>query len=178
MSAIQQVLRSVSYISVLLCAAFLVNVPTAQANDFLAPEEAFQFDLRIQDSACVQDCLIDVQATVAPGYYLYRERFALENPKGLPVLEWVELPRGERKFDEFLNQDIEALRGSMAFQIRYSLGELAVKEASAVLVSQGCADAGLCYPPMSTPVTFRDNGLLKGMLGYGGMGGGAWWQAS
>ncbi len=171
MSAIQQVLRYASFILVLLYAIFLVNAPTAQANDFLAPEEAFQFDLRIQDSACEKDCLIDVQATVAPGYYLYRERFALENPKGLPLLEWVELPRGERKFDEFLNQDIEALRGSMAFQIRYSLGELAVKEASAVLVSQGCADAGLCYPPMSTPVTFRDNGLLKGMLGSGGMGG-------
>jgi len=171
MSAIQQVLRSASFILVLLCATFLVNAPTAQADDFLAPEEAFQFDLRIQDSACVQDCLIDVQATVAPGYYLYRERFALENPKGLPVLEWVELPRGERKFDEFLNQDIEALRGSMAFQIRYSLGELAVKEASAVLVSQGCADAGLCYPPLSTPLTFRDSGLLQGVLGSSGMGG-------
>lgn len=169
MSAIQQVLRSASYVLVLLCATFLVNVPTAQANDFLAPEEAFQFDIRVQDSACVQDCLIDVQATVAPGYYLYRERFALENPKGLPVLEWVELPRGERKFDEFLNQDIEALRGSMTFQIRYSLGELTVKEAGAVLVSQGCADAGLCYPPMSTPLTFRDSGLLKGILGSGGV---------
>ena len=145
-------------------------MPAAQANDFLPPEEAFKFELRVQDASCVQDCLIDVQATVAPGYYLYRERFALENPMKLPLLEWVQLPSGERKFDEFLNQDIEALRGSMAFQIRYSLGEFAINEANAVLVSQGCADAGLCYPPMSTPVVFKEKGLLKGVLGSTGVG--------
>lgn len=170
MNTVHNAFRHAFCLSALLCATFLVNTPAAQANDFLPPEEAFQFELRVQDPACVQDCLVDVQATVAPGYYLYRERFALENPMKLPLLEWVALPSGERKFDEFLNQDIEALRGKLAFQIRYSLGEQSANDVTAVLVSQGCADAGLCYPPMSTPIVFKEKGLHKGVLGSTGVG--------
>lgn len=143
----------------------------AAADDFLPPEKAFRFETRIQDPACVQDCLLDVQVEVAPEYYLYRERFALENPMGLPMLEFVELPRGEQKFDEFLNQQIEALRGALSFQIRYSLGDAKPAAAGAVLVSQGCADAGLCYPPMNTSLKFEDKGLLGGVLSGGGVGG-------
>jgi thiol:disulfide interchange protein DsbD len=154
----------------MLCAAMFVGLATAQANEFLPPEEAFQFKLSAQDPGCVENCLIDVRATVAPEYYLYRERFALENPNDLPVFEFVELPRGDRKFDEFLNQEVEALRGEMAFQIRYSLGDASPADATAVMVSQGCADAGLCYPPMTTPVTFKESSLLGGVLGGSGMG--------
>lgn len=153
----------------LLLVSLWMSVSQARANDFLPPEEAFQFTLSVQDPACVENCLIDVRAKVAPEYYLYRERFALENPMSLPVFEFVDLPRGDRKFDEFLNQEIEALRGEMAFQIRYGLGDTPVDVAKAVLISQGCADAGLCYPPMTTPVAFKDSGLLGGVLG-GGVG--------
>ncbi len=155
--------------ALLLLANLWVGLSQARANDFLPPEEAFQFTLSVQDPACVEDCLIDVRAKVAPEYYLYRERFALENPMNLPVFEFVELPRGDRKFDEFLNQEIEALRGEMAFQIRYGLGNNPVDVAKAVMISQGCADAGLCYPPMTTPVVFKESGLLGGVLG-GGVG--------
>lgn len=154
----------------LLIVVFWLGLQHAKANDFLPPEEAFQFKLSVQDPACVENCLIDVSATVAPEYYLYRERFVLENPMKLPVFEFVELPRGDRKFDEFLNQEIEALRGEMGFQIRYSLGDIAPSQAAAVMVSQGCADAGLCYPPMPTRVTFKESGLLGGMLDGGGVG--------
>lgn len=153
----------------ILFAVLWMGIQQARANDFLPPDEAFQFKTTVQDPACVENCLIDVRATVAPEYYLYRERFALENPMGLPVFEFVELPRGDRKFDEFLNQEVEALRGEMTFQIRYSLGDRTATDASAVMVSQGCADAGLCYPPMSTPVAFKEGGLLGGVLG-GGVG--------
>ena len=155
--------------ALLLLANLWVGLSQARANDFLPPEEAFQFTLSVQDPACVEDCLIDVRAKVAPEYYLYREHFALENPMNLPVFEFVELPRGDRKFDEFLNQEIEALRGEMAFQIRYGLGNNPVDMAKAVMISQGCADAGLCYPPMTTPVVFKESGLLGGVLG-GGVG--------
>lgn len=155
--------------SALLLLIFWAGLQPAKANDFLPPEEAFQFKMSVQDPACVENCLIDVRATVAPDYYLYRERFVLENPMKLPVFEFVELPRGDRKFDEFLNQEIEALRGEMVFQIRYSLGGITPSQATAVMVSQGCADAGLCYPPMPTQVAFKESGLLGGMLG-GGVG--------
>ncbi|HEX4856383.1 MAG TPA: protein-disulfide reductase DsbD [Limnobacter sp.] len=153
--------------NLLLMVLALCGLAGAHANEFLPPEQAFQFNLSVHDPACREDCLMDVQARVAPGYYLYRERFGLENPQQLPVFEFVELPRGERKFDEFLNQEIEALRGDLAFQIRYSLGKQDPKAATANLVSQGCADAGLCYPPMITAVKFQESGLLGNLLGAG-----------
>ncbi|HEX4918203.1 MAG TPA: protein-disulfide reductase DsbD [Limnobacter sp.] len=142
----------------------------AWAEDFLPPEEAFQFELQVQDASCISDCLMDVRAKVAPGYYLYRERFGLDNTDQLPHLTFVELPRGERKFDEFLNQEIEALRGEMAFQIRYSLGSLTPAQAQAAMRSQGCADAGLCYPPMSTTLRFVTGGKLGQLLHGSGLG--------
>lgn len=159
--------NAIQFITV--CFVLLLGIQGAQANDFLPPDEAFKFTLSVQDPACKENCLLDVRANVAQDYYLYRERFALENPMELPVFEFVDLPRGERKFDEFLNQEIEALRGEMTFQIRYSLGENTPADVTAVLVSQGCADAGLCYPPMSTKVDFKERGLLGGMLGSGGV---------
>lgn len=148
----------------------LMYSTSVRANEFLPPEQAFRFSVAVQDPACTADCLLDVTARVAPEYYLYRERFALQNLAGLDRLEFVELPRGERKYDEFLKQDIEALRGDLSFQIVYSFkpGQLGAQDKPfANLVSQGCADAGLCYPPMTTPLSQSSGGLLGGALGAG-----------
>jgi thiol:disulfide interchange protein DsbD len=142
--------------------ALLILQPV-KANDFLPPEKAFQYILTVHDSACIENCLVDINVKVADGYYLYRERFALQNPMNLPLWEFLELPRGEKKFDEFLKQDIEALRGEMNFQIRYSLGDKTGSNAMAVMISQGCADAGFCYPPMNTPVLFESSDFLSGV---------------
>lgn len=151
-----------------------LGISIANANDFLPPEQAFKFDLTVQDPSCTENCLIDVRATVAPEYYLYRERFDLQNPNGLAALEYVELPRGERKYDEFLEQEIEALRGEMQFQIRYSLAPGQDNSVEAVMVSQGCADAGLCYPPMNTSLSFGEpkRGALATFFGAAGFGAG------
>lgn len=148
----------------LVCLGVLGNANPVLANNFLPPEEAFQFDVNVQDPACRVNCLIDVRAKVAAGYYLYRERFDLQPVSGFSSLEFVDLPNGERKFDEFLNAQIEALRGEMVFQIRYSLVDDMAAEISAALISQGCADAGLCYPPMSTPLVFTESTLFQNAL--------------
>lgn len=79
---------------------------------------------------------------IADGYYLYREkmRFALGSEAGTePVV--LDLPPGEPYEDAFLGHT-EVYRGTLdivlAPDARTTL--LEVK-------SQGCADAGLCYPP-------------------------------
>ncbi len=144
---------------------------TALANEFLPPEEAFQFTTTVHDPACVSNCLVDVRAVVEPEYYLYRERFALQNNQGLKSLEFVDLPRGEKKFDQFLEQEIESLRGEMVFQVRYDKDEQAPEGGGFILVSQGCADAGLCYPPMQTPVSLSASSFTGGLLEGSGFGG-------
>ncbi len=111
------------------------------AAPFLEPEQAFRFSARMIDPANVE-----VRYDIAPGYYMYREQFAFtaEGAQfGKPAI-----PPGKVKFDETFGKNVESYRGSAAIRI-------AVKAAGPFLLkanAQGCADAGLCYPPMSSSV--------------------------
>lgn len=146
-----------------------LSFQTASAQEFLPPEEAFSIDAQVLDPACEIDCWADVSIEIAPEYYLYRERFKLELGEGVDQAQFVDLPRGKRKFDEFLEEEIEALRGLLNFKVSYSRVEGA-KQASLTLVSQGCADAGLCYPPLMTPINLTSVGMVDNVLGSLGIG--------
>lgn len=138
-----------------------------QAQEFLPPEEAFRVDVSVQDPACTTDCLVNVVIDVEPEYYLYRERFQLQHGEGVGSADWAGLPNGKRKFDENLGLEIEALRGQLQFGIRYNLTGAESKPVLN-LVSQGCADAGLCYPPMTTPIALTEaSGLGRVFGGFG-----------
>jgi thiol:disulfide interchange protein DsbD len=110
--------------------------------DFLKAEEAFRLSARALD-----DRSVEVSFDVADGYYLYRDKlaFAVEPGKlrpGSPAL-----PRGERKHDPYFG-DVDTYRGRLV--VRLALAE--PQPGRTVLLkadSQGCADAGLCYPPMA-----------------------------
>lgn len=118
----------------------LAGMPTLAADDFLPPEKAFQFDARVAAPG-----QLEVRFTIAPGYYLYRERlsFAAEGATlGDPVL-----PAGKVKFDENFQKNVETYRNELrvAVPVGSATGPFQLK-----VVSQGCADAGLCYPPMTS----------------------------
>jgi thiol:disulfide interchange protein DsbD len=107
----------------------------AMADDFLAPEQAFA--LRAELGA---DRQLSLRWDIAPGYHLYRERIAVRRDgAAVPV----QLPPGTRKYDENFGKEMETYAGNLALQ-------LAWRESAPATVSvayQGCADAGLCYPP-------------------------------
>ena len=112
------------------------------ADDFLEPEKAFMVSARIVDAGKAE-----VLIRIAPGYYLYREpfRFTAQGASlGTP-----DIPPGKVKFDENFRKNVETYRG----ELRIGLPVLAATGAfSLAVVSQGCADAGLCYPPLTTQV--------------------------
>lgn len=125
---------------------------TAQAQeDFLAPEQAFGLTAR-----AVGDNALELDFKVAPGYYMYRERFDLEAaPAGAIDTAQAEFPAGEVKYDPTFEQDMEVYHDNVRIRLPMTLrGEAARLR----VTSQGCADAGLCYPPMShlVSVTPRD----------------------
>ncbi|QKZ07389.1 protein-disulfide reductase DsbD [Pseudomonas eucalypticola] len=76
---------------------------------------------------------------IAPGYYLYKERMAFG---GLPASQQPVLPDGVEHEDEFFG--VQPI-------YRDQLQVLLPAEASGLvqLKWQGCADAGLCYPPQA-----------------------------
>ncbi len=118
--------------------AVLASHGARAADDFLDPEVAFKGSARAVDERSVE-----VAFDVAPGYYLYREQFkfaAAGATLGTPAI-----PRGKVKFDETFQKNVETYRGMVRIAIP-------VQQASAnfrlAVNYQGCADAGLCYPPM------------------------------
>ena len=123
------------------------------ADDFLEPEKAFQFSASAADAKSVA-----VDFTIAPGYYLYREqfKFASSGAKlGTPAI-----PPGKVKFDETFQKNVESYRDHIRIVVPV---EEAGAEFRLVVTSQGCADAGLCYPPMQSAAAL-------GLAGFGGAG--------
>ena len=114
------------------------------APKLLPPEQAFRFSARALDAAT-----LEARFDVADGYYLYRDklRFTSEPVASLPV----DLPRGQRKHDEFFG-DVETYRGAVT--VRLPLAEPAAGRTLIVHAdSQGCADVGVCYPPNPQKLT-------------------------
>ncbi len=141
----------------LLCGlmlALLCLLPRAQAmseDDFLAPEVAFRYAAQMTDPHTVA-----VRFEVAPGYYMYRENFriALDGGAGTQ-LGAVSYPSGVVKYDPTFEKDMEVFPKSFTFTVK--LGQ-AAGPATLMVTSQGCADAGLCYPPMDSTTRLLDDG--------------------
>lgn len=135
----------------LLCYATLSKAAITQEN-LLAPEQAFQIHATVKDSQHIELRFIIVQ-----GYYLYRDRIHLEaNGFTLPSPA---LPSGEIKHDEFLGR-VSIYRNSLSIPL--SLPTTLPKDAFLSIRSQGCADAGVCYPPHVQKIALT--ALLNGKL--------------
>lgn len=107
-------------------------------DDFLPPDQAFTF------SASEQPGVVEVHFKIADGYYMYRERFAFATRNGSATLGTPDIPAGHVKFDPTFQKNVETYRGQLTIRVP-------VKSASGpfdlAVTSQGCADAGICYPP-------------------------------
>ena len=108
-------------------------------DEFLPVEEAYKAHLDLQGDTLFIDW------DIAPGYFLYGEKFKLE--AHTPEVKTTLAPhyeKGKLKFDQYFNKDLE---------VHYNTTRITVDTAGLgdkfelKLRSQGCADAGLCYAP-------------------------------
>lgn len=102
-------------------------------NEFLPVKEAYQPDAWFEGDNLV------IQWNIAPEYYLYRNRtfFAGDSQYAEP-----QFAEGLLIHDEFFDKQMVVYRGSTEMRLpQYSGKGILTIEA------QGCADAGLCYPP-------------------------------
>lgn len=143
-----------------LPAAFAAPAAPEAPADFLAPDQAFQLQVAPEPGTEV----LGLTLTAAPGYHLYQERFRIqaEPPLTLPPAE---IPAGRKAFDANFGRDMALWEGSV--KVRQPLPAGAAVGRLQVTY-QGCADAGLCYPPARGHVVWErtpGGGLTARWLG-------------
>lgn len=137
--------RGFPLFTVLLLAFGLVLNAARADDEFLDPEDAFRFAAAMSAPAT-----LDVHYAVAPEYYMYRERFELAAPEG--VVAAAAYPPGLVKYDPTFEKDMEVYYGQVTVRIELAQPDGAPAPPAGTpvtlaITSQGCADAGLCYPP-------------------------------
>ena len=162
-SLIPRSLRALLALLLLVFAAFGAHAE----EDYLDPADAFKFSARMADAKTVA-----ITYKIADEYYMYREQFkftAQGATLGTPVI-----PAGKVKYDQTFEKNVETHRGTLTIRIPVT----AAGPFTITANSQGCADAGLCYPPQQhtarldpaviTPEEPESKGLgsiLKGLIG-------------
>lgn len=140
--------------SLFLLLTLVLGCGLARADDFLDPEQAFKVDVQLTG-----DREFRLNFMIAPGYYMYREQFKLEaDGAKLGDIAW---PTPKRKFDETFQKEVETYRDRLSITV--PVEQLGAAPLKLVLTGQGCADKGLCYPPMKSQLTL-------GLKGFGGDG--------
>ncbi len=161
--------------SALAAAAPVVTSPANVAPDLLEPERAFQLSARRKDHKT-----IELQYKIAEGYYMYKDRFkfAVEPPASVKLGKAV-LSKGKIKQDATFGR-VETYRDSVRILLPItSIGKGNLRADDSLLrvrvTSQGCADAGVCYPPLHQTVTLATSGfdvvLPDGIADAGGLAG-------
>lgn len=114
----------------------------ASEPELLEPEKAFRFSARLLDANQVE-----VRYEIAPGYYMYRNKFHFSAEPAEVSLDASKLPPGKIKKDEFFGE-VQIYRGDLRFVLPVTSAGESVPRFTLKAVSQGCADLGVCYPPL------------------------------
>jgi hypothetical protein len=117
----------------------LFSEPLFSEPRFLSASEAFQL------SATLHEDRIELTWFIEPGYYLYRHRLSFESSQQLAEPQ---MDHGLARQDEFFG-DVEVFYQTL--QVEIPLKE-PLKNLEMTVGFQGCADAGLCYPPQKQHV--------------------------
>jgi thiol:disulfide interchange protein len=106
--------------------------------EFVPVEQAYQFNLLVEEQQLVFNW------NIREGYYLYRDRFEFRSLDSSADLQAPVFAGGIVKWDEFFEKDVEVYYSQTSVRIPFSAtGD----KLHLQIESQGCADAGLCYPP-------------------------------
>ncbi|MFV0370652.1 MAG: protein-disulfide reductase DsbD [Azonexus sp.] len=115
----------------------------ATAQEFLDPLVAFKPSLRALDGQTVE-----VRYEIAKGYYLYKDKFRIHAADPAQGLGPLQLPPGKEKDDDTFGRT-EVYYKEAVFRLPVERNSSGALDLTLDLVSQGCADAGICYPPQT-----------------------------
>jgi thioredoxin:protein disulfide reductase len=131
----------------------------ASTDDFLPPEKAFRLSGSADESGRIR-----LDWIIAPGYYLYRDRIKIADDSaqiGTP-----EFPEGQVKQDEYFGKQV-VYHDELIATLPLARGASAKSPVTLQVTYQGCAEAGLCYPPVTQTLSVA---LPPAGAGTGGPG--------
>ncbi len=135
---------------------------------FLCPDRAFRLFAEAQGPDRIR-----LAWEIAPGYYLYRSRLkvAVSGPVQLGQLV---LPKGESKTDEYFGTQ-QVYHNELVAMLPVARAASAATLSVPLRVTyQGCADAGLCYPPITKTLAISlPPGSASALGGSAGLADGA-----
>ncbi len=112
-------------------------------DELLDPDVAF----KLETIAESRDAIV-AQWNIAEGYYLYRDKIAFSTGDNGVTLGQAEYPKGKIKHDEFFGE-VEIYRGRISVRLPLTHAGAAPETLSLQVKYQGCADIGVCYPPIT-----------------------------
>jgi thiol:disulfide interchange protein DsbD len=120
--------------------------------DFLPVEEAYRLAVEADDATTLR-----LVWQMPPGYYLYQHAFRFTLTRGGEAIDAEPaFPLAISREDEYFGR----------VEVYYDSADISLAAAQAVagaeltVVSQGCADAGLCYPPRTQYFSIDSNGAV------------------
>jgi thiol:disulfide interchange protein DsbD len=138
--------------ALLFCASALAatGIGVARAavdeSDLLPVDQAFALTATAPDRG-----RIELAWKIADGYYLYRHRIAVQAVDGTFRADPLQLPHGQKHHDEFFGE-VETFRGQLV-AVQTGAAAVGADHVTLKVKYQGCADAGVCYPPQTRTLT-------------------------
>ena len=138
-------MRMQSFLKIIITLLVLFSAQSFAAPDFLPPEKAFRVEATWLDNSKQ----IEIEFLPAKGYYIYQESLQFEagtQPEKLSNIRPI-LPLGVEKFDETFQKKLQVYK--QPFMVLLDIKPVVGKPIHVQVSLQGCADAGICYPPTS-----------------------------
>ena len=138
--------------------------PRATSDDdrFLPVEQAFRLNASLTPTG-----IVELRFEVAPGYYLYRDRIKISAADPATTLGTPSLPAGITHEDSYFGPQ-QIYREAFVASVPVTAGS----QPSVKVVYQGCAEAGLCYPPQTQILKLGRAGTAALTTGGGADAGG------
>lgn len=129
---------------------------SSEDEEFLTVDEAFQLTATGKSANEIR-----LFWNVADGYYLYKKRISVSSDDASVSVGELDLPIGKNQYDEFFG-DVEIYEHSLDLIVPITANASSVE---LIVGYQGCAHAGLCYPPVKKTFTVALPGHTNNSMG-------------
>ena len=129
-------------VALLLC-LFALS-PALAIEELLEPDQAFALTLKVRDAQT-----LEASWKIAPGYYMYRDKFKFESLDATVTLKPAVIPAGKKKQDPTFGI-VETYINAVSVQLPIGQRANSAQTFKLRITSQGCNEPiGVCYPPVT-----------------------------